>query len=88
VVYRRDRREDSDVGAGDQDIETKRELAVEPSPAPPPTTVPMEADNLAAPSRPRRQLYDGDACDKTVVRALAWTRGNVKTSYRQVTYQN
>jgi hypothetical protein len=48
----------------------------------------MEADNLAAPSRPRRQLYDGDACDKTVVRALAWTRGNVKTSYRQVTYQN
>lgn len=55
----------------------------------PPTTVPMEADDLAASTRvtPSAQP-DGDACDKTVTPGLARTRGNAKSSYSQLTYQN
>lgn len=37
---------------------------------------------------PATPSNDGDACDKTVVWALAWTRGDAKPSYCQLTYQN
>jgi hypothetical protein len=77
------------TGAGFQIARSSVSLAYEPRPGP---TLDNRSHEGRQPGRiipaTLSALTDGDACDNTVVRALAWTRGNAKTSYRQVTYQN
>jgi hypothetical protein len=69
-------------------IEIKRELACEPSPAPPSHNRSHGGRQPGRTNPPTPSALTGTNAAKTVVPGLARTRGNVKSSQSQLNHQN